>query len=522
MLTAIHRVVVVGTLLTACRPTATPPAPPIVLAFEPEAEAESEAEAEPDPPALPQARAQPEPRRCPPVPAQRPETMDFSSIEARIESERRWEGIPSITAAVGIGGEIVWEYSSGYADVRRRKKATPDTMYSLASISKPLTASGLMVLRERGVIDLDASLNDYLPSPGIRPGVGDPRQATVRRVAMHTAGLPLHFAFFYDATPPSPADTMSRHAVLVTQPGERRQYSNLGYGLLGLAIAHVSGQDYADFMRDAVFTPLGMKHTAVGAPRRGDVAVRYDGRGVAIPPYTFDHDGASAIYSSARDLVVFGMTHLGFVRPGQTPLLPAEAFALMRETSEVSPNYGLGWSVSEVDGIRVLSHGGGMPGVATILLVIPQSAMVVTVLTNSSSADAARQRIAHAAARVAGLPARAPDLCALPENDELLGTWIGTLDIEGREVAMTLVLDHDGRATTTLGSDAAELFGVSLVDGNLKARLEGITLTQASRDRDSDVGFDLQVRPGRLTGSVTVLVPHRAGTTGFADLRPAG
>ena len=104
--------------------------------------------------------------------------------------------MPSIAVAVARDGQIIWEEGFGWADRERRLHATEHTMYALASISKPITATGLMVLVQAGKIDLDRPINDYLGSAKVRARVGDAAQATVRRVANHTSGLPLHYQFF--------------------------------------------------------------------------------------------------------------------------------------------------------------------------------------------------------------------------------------------------------------------------------------------------------------------------------------
>ena len=148
--------------------------------------------------------------------------------------------------------------------------ATEHTMYSLASISKPVTATGLMVLVERKQIDLDRPVNDYLGAARVRGRAGDAALATVRRVANHSSGLPLHYQFFYadePFRPPSMDETIRRYGNLVTIPGERYEYSNLGYGILDYVISRVSGRPYAEFMREEVFGKLGLTHTSVHVDR---------------------------------------------------------------------------------------------------------------------------------------------------------------------------------------------------------------------------------------------------------------
>lgn len=203
--------------------------------------------------------------------------------------------------------------------------ANEHTPYSLASLSKPITTTGLMVLVSQGKIDLDKPANDYLGSARLVARVGNATEATVRRVADHTAGLPLHYQFFYGDEPwrrPSMDETLLRYGNLINAPGERYEYSNLGYGVLDYVIERVSGQSYAEFMRREVFLPLGLTRTAVDIPTAVApyAATRYGRDGLPIPLYDFDHPGGSAVYSSAHDLVRFGMFHLKNRLTGARPI----------------------------------------------------------------------------------------------------------------------------------------------------------------------------------------------------------
>jgi CubicO group peptidase (beta-lactamase class C family) len=132
----------------------------------------------------------------------------------------------------------------GVADREKKIAATPNTMYSLASISKPVTATGLMTLVERGKIDLNKPVNDYLGAGKLTGLAGDANAATARRVMSYTAGLPLHYQFFYannDYRPPSSDETIARYGILVNPPGEVFEYSNLGFGIIDHVIARTSG-----------------------------------------------------------------------------------------------------------------------------------------------------------------------------------------------------------------------------------------------------------------------------------------
>jgi CubicO group peptidase (beta-lactamase class C family) len=106
--------------------------------------------------------------------------------------------VPSMAIAVAHGNKIFWEQGFGWADREKRTPADENTMYSLASVSKPLTATALMTLVSAGKIDLDKPIDDYLGAAKFHSSVGRAEDATVRRVANHISGMPEHFQFFYE------------------------------------------------------------------------------------------------------------------------------------------------------------------------------------------------------------------------------------------------------------------------------------------------------------------------------------
>ena len=151
--------------------------------------------------------------------------MDFGNIKHQIREVLKERNIASLAVAVAKDGETIWEDGFGWANRELRLQSDPHIAYSLASISKPITATALMTLVERGQVDLDAPINGYLGNAKLVPHVGvtrgnhdgmDPKeaadQATVRTVANHTSGLPLHYQFFHEDEPwRRPPIDMSKH-----------------------------------------------------------------------------------------------------------------------------------------------------------------------------------------------------------------------------------------------------------------------------------------------------------------------
>lgn len=191
----------------------------------------------------------------------------FDVIREEIQRRLIQQSIPSVAVAVARGEHILWEEAFGWADRENRLRATPHTPYTLGSVSRPITATAVMVLVEQKRLALDRPINEYLGDAKVRARVGDALQATLRRVAQHTAGLPGYYETYYPdepGTPPTPEVVTLRYGFLASPPGDRFNYSNLGYALLGEAITRVSGKGYGDYLHEAVFLALGMNRS--GAP----------------------------------------------------------------------------------------------------------------------------------------------------------------------------------------------------------------------------------------------------------------
>jgi CubicO group peptidase (beta-lactamase class C family) len=313
--------------------------------------------------------------------------------------------LPSLAVAVAKDGRIVWEAAFGWADRERRTPATPETPYSLASISKPFTATAVMKLVESGRVALDCPANDYLG--GARITGAHPERATVRHVLTHTAGLPPYFRTRPAGDAWSFEATIASRAILARPPGQHYVYSNLGYGILDHIVERVSGVSYAEFMRRELFEPLRLARTLVPSTTPGDAAIRYAEDGKRLPYYDVDHRGASSVYASAHDLVRFGMFHLNQdavdrESSAASRVLQAKSLREMQRVQtwiEEGEGYGLGWRIDDDQrGFRHVGHTGGMPGVTTVLSLFPAQRVVVVVLANTRD-----DRVVPLARRVAAV-----------------------------------------------------------------------------------------------------------------------
>lgn len=482
----------------------------------------------------------------------------FDAIRAHIERLVAEGEVPSMAVAVARDGEIVWEEGFGLADREKNTRATEHTPYPLASISKPLTTTGLMILVERGLVNLDSPINDYLGDVKLQARVGSAAEATVRQVASHTAGLPLHSQHFYDDEPyqPPPMDeTIHRYGNLVTAPGERYQYSNLGYGLLGHVISRVSGKSYAHFLREEVFVPLGMDHTSVhvGPRLEEGQAVKYTPEGAVVPPYDSDSPGASAIYSSVHQLVRFAMFHLKNALPDQRAIItesaidemqrPSPATGPMREWEREGSGYGIGWYVGVTkDGLRVIHHSGGTVGVSTVLALVPEENLAVAVLSNTDSQWPDAILIEILCTLLSGQPeeflppvngtADEPPFVPPPE---LVGSWEGLVHTYEGEVAFVLEIGESGGIYATLGEQPRTLLqsvsyqdslpqflnagGGPFLRGWIRGELE---TADVNRGRPYKLWFEFKLRDNVLNGSLIAFSQREIPTgplTHWVELR---
>jgi CubicO group peptidase (beta-lactamase class C family) len=457
----------------------------------------------------------------------------FCNLRDLIRAEMVEKSIPSLAVAVARDGAILWEEGFGWADREMRTPATEHTMYSLASISKPITATGIMLLKAEGKLDLERPIDDYLGAAKLRAGIGNAADATVRRVAGHTAGLPLHYQFFYEDEPyrrPPMEETIRRYGLLITPPGERMHYSNLGYGLLDHIITHVSGQSYPEFMQREVFLPLGMTRSSVdiGPGLEAYAAVRYSDDGLRYPFYDFDHPGGSAVFCSAHDLVRFGMFHCKSPLPDQKRILSdadLDAMQAPAEKGAVGDSYAIGWGINADEcGFRVVSHGGGMGGVNTNLALIPSEKLVVAALTNTNTefpfrltqeifatllpTYAEKWAVAKAKREKEGKkrPKPAPEFKPPPE---LIGEWKGSVQTYQGEIPFTLWFKRSGDIHAQLGEQLKTLVNkAEYKDDHLGGVMFGDLNTPDANRRPYLLHLDLKRRGEVLNGAVIAISTH--------------
>jgi CubicO group peptidase (beta-lactamase class C family) len=455
----------------------------------------------------------------------------FSPLREMILARMAELRVPSVVVAASVAAETVVAEGFGEANRETSAPATPDAMYYLASVTKPMTATAVMILAKRGVLDLDRPVNDYLGGDVVWSPRGDEAGATLRRLLSHSAGLPTHWTFFYPeeiALRPDPEESIRRYGVLVSPPGERYRYANLGYGIAQQVIARVSGSPYAAFMRDEVFAPLGMRHASVELDPEppGVVAERYAPDGQPFPFITSDHVAAGSVWCSAHDLLRFGRFHLKRPLPDQRPILPATAIDAMQcpavDTAGdlVGDACSLGWFIQrDRHGVRIVGHPGGSSGASTILWLLPDHDIVVVVLMNvSEPKDFGPARVADEVlaalmpdyrrrlneARVRRGPGAASSNQLAP-GPAMRGNWRGHIRTHEGSVPLALSVEADRVHAALAGRSPLPLEPGEPLDGAIVGRLRAELRTADAVRRRHLLELNLDLRGESLVGAATTM-----------------
>jgi CubicO group peptidase (beta-lactamase class C family) len=426
-----------------------------------------------------------------PLPAQTvPAPPELEPVRAWVAEAVRTGLAPSAVVAVVRDDSLVWAEGFGYADMEARRAATPNSIYLLASVTKPMTATGLMTLVDRGLLQLDRPANDFLPADAqLVSHVGDADRITLRRLANHTGGLPLHYNFYYEGAEPLPyGEAIRRYGFAAHPPGDRWQYSNLAYGILEHVTELVAEEPWRAFMKRAVFDPLGMARTSdrVRPEHAGDATRQYTrdaaGRWIPVPSYRFDHAGASTHWSSALDLVrLIRMQWHGGGLDGVRILSPEAARAMLTLTGPVGADVrnGIGWFVKAYRGQPSFWHSGGMPGVSTFARAYPESRTATIVLTNSDDRTVANEttrRLAEALFPHAEWESEESPPEPLPPAPGMAGLWEGRMVHHDGDVPVRLRIGAEAGASIAFGDrdpvpmEAAAVNAAGFV-GRVDARL---------------------------------------------------
>jgi len=322
-----------------------------------------------------------------------PAAVDY--IERWIEHQMRLREQPGCVVAVAHRGKLLLERAFGYADLSAGSPLTPRHRFRVASHSKTFTAAGIMKLRERGKLGLDDPVGRYVRR--LHPAVA---QATIAQLLSHSAGI------IRDGTDAGQWDDRRSflsprelRAALKSAPviaaNTRFKYSNHGYGLLGLVVEAVTGEDYRSWIKREIVRPAGLRETEPDMPIGGRAPIASGhsaklpaGRRLVIGGHGPTHALASAtgFVSTARDLLRFFAQLDPAAR--RSVLSVASRREMIRRQwrnphASLERYYGLGIISGGGGTWAWFGHSGGFPGFITRTAVLPEQGLTIAVLTNA-------------------------------------------------------------------------------------------------------------------------------------------
>lgn len=366
------------------------------------------------------AQAQDAPATPPAATAASPAALaDFA---AYVDATRKQFDVPGIAVAIVKDGRVVMEMGSGVRKLGDPAKVDAHTQFAIASNTKAFTAASLAILADEKKLDMNDRVVDRLPWFQM----SDPyvtREMRIRDLLAHRSGLSLGAGdlLYWPATTYTTEEVVQRlrHVPLTNSFRAEYAYDNILFAVAGLVIEKVSGLPYAEFVRQRIFTPLGMTESRIDAPERigpnDDVAMghaKFNFKDLKpVEPMSWrNNEAAGGIYASVHDLAKWMNAQLAggiytdaagkeqhlFSAARQnemwsllTPIhIPEPSVPELKATKPNFSGYGEGWFVSDYRGHKLVWHTGGWPGMVSRLTLVPDLKLGIVVLTNQESGAA--------------------------------------------------------------------------------------------------------------------------------------
>ena len=378
-------------------------------------------------------------------------------FSAWMEGQIAYRGLPGIAVGVVHDQQLIWSTGFGYADVARRVLMTPQTKFRMASHSKMFAAIAIMQLREEGKLRLDDPIEKYLPWAHAKPAGPDDGPITIEQLLSHVSGLPRE-ADDHWSTNDFPTEDEIRLLYADRQaafpPSVRWKYSNLAFALAGLIVEQITGQRWADYVQQQMFTPLGMTESSVDKNVPG-LTVPYgrrmpDGTRAIIP--FIDARGmaaATGVTSNVTDMAKFVSAQFRRGPRGGAQIVSSGSWREMHRVRAVDETWvsgtGLGFDIRRINDRSWVGHGGGYLGNTTQTFVQLDDKVGLIVLTNTNDSnvgDILRQLAVTVGAAVAKAAAPKPVVVAWdPAWERFVGLYRGAWsDVEVVLLNQKLVL----------------------------------------------------------------------------------
>ncbi|MHA1198010.1 MAG: serine hydrolase domain-containing protein [Candidatus Heimdallarchaeaceae archaeon] len=305
--------------------------------------------------------------------------------------------IPGVAVGIFVEDEIIFKKEYGYANLESKVKLTNQHLFRIASHSKLFTATAIMKLYHEEKLSLDDKVSKFLPwfTSEKEETI---KQIRIRHLLTHSSGMTRDgtTGHWYNHEFPSIDEIKAQveQGISFFKTSETFKYSNYGFTLLGQIIETVSGQNYPDYIQNEILTPLEMQNTIIDVDET-NLSRHATGYKIKYPKQDrekFEHvpakvmHSATGLSSTVEDLIKFYKAHIF----GNNTLFPDYIKREMQRIQFKSEkiNWGLGFGITELPGIKIVGHGGGYPGFITRSGLIQDKKVIVVVLTNAVNGPA--------------------------------------------------------------------------------------------------------------------------------------
>ncbi len=390
-------------------------------------------------------------------------------------------GKPGATALIAKNGKVIYRKAFGNADLELNVPMKPENVFELGSITKQFTAVSILMLMEQGRLSLEDDLTKFIPD---YPTQG--KKITVHHLLNHTSGIKSYTSMDKfmklartDMTPSELIDVFKNEAMRF-DPGDKWEYNNSGYILLGYIIEKVSGLAYDKFIEDNIFKKLGMANSYYGNNSR---IIPNRAHGYQLKDSAYENAdylsmslpyAAGSLMSTVDDMLLWNQAiHNNTLI---TKVSKEKAFANYKLNNGDLDYYGYGWGPNEINGAPSVEHGGGIFGYTTMGIYVPGENLYAIVLTNSSGKSPTDVTIKMAAMAL-GKPYAVKPLVALTTAQ--LQKWVGTYKYSG-DVLRVITLENGALYSQKAGSMKLKL----IPTGESSFTFEGTTTQYEFAEED--------------------------------------
>jgi CubicO group peptidase (beta-lactamase class C family) len=364
-----------------------------------------------------------------------PEQM--TAIDHYVDGAMRREHVPGIAVGIYNRGQILLAKGYGLANIELNVPVKAETVFQSGSVGKQFAAAAIMTLVEEGKVGLDDSIVKYFPdAPQSWQAI------RVKNLLSHTSGLSEYETDertgpqgpFYMRLDFTEDELVSRIEALPIEfkPGDKWDYRNTNFVLLGVIIHKVTGRFYADYLQERIFRPLGMSSTRLISeadiiPNRSS---GYEHKGAVIQNQswvspTFNSTADGALYFNVLDLAKWDQALYGTKLLKQASLDQSWTVFSLNNGKPNEGNYGFAWAIARVNGHKLVEHGGAWQGFRCHLLRYPDDGISVAVLANADSASP--EQFAHVIAGIVNPALESPKLVAIEDKQPELARRLSAL-----------------------------------------------------------------------------------------------